>query len=112
MGARWKFWIERVDYSRRITVRGAEMFDDRSVSVCLPFTMQRVAADELAPQEPMLNMDEYHGKAMLQALVDACWEEGIRPTGVEDFKRVNDAQGRHLNDMRSLVAKMADAPLP
>jgi hypothetical protein len=35
---------------------------------------------------------------------------GIRPAGAEDFRRQNDAQGKHLSDMRAIVAKKLGVP--
>ena len=58
-----------------------------------------------------LYTDQEEVKAMLQALVDVFWDFGIRPTGVEDFRRSNDTLGNHLKDMRAIVAKKLDVEL-
>jgi hypothetical protein len=43
--------------------------------------------------------------AMVQQLVDEAWEQGIRPRQITSMTAENQAQARHLEDMRSIVQK-------
>lgn len=108
----WKLYLERRDYTDRI----AAMLVDKQPdgihrTYMLPLQMEVVEGVPLTPKDPTLEMDAEEATSLFQGIVDACWDFGIRPTGVEDFKRTNDAQGAHLKDMRALVGKLLDAPL-
>lgn len=45
------------------------------------------------------------GTDFLQAVMDAAWEYGLRPSAFKDHEAAYDAQTRHLEDMRALVFK-------
>lgn len=107
----WRFFIDRSDFQNRMALRGAELRDDVAM-VIKPLAFERVGIDAAYPDPPIFEMRSGDATALLQALVDTCWAAGIRPTGVDDFRRVNDAQGRHLNDMRALVGKLTKTTLP
>lgn len=49
---------------------------------------------------------------LLQAVMDAAWEEGIRPTGWEGHELQLGALKSHLQDMRQIVAKKIGVELP
>lgn len=40
---------------------------------------------------------------ILQSILDAAWEQGLRPTGFQDIKNETTAIKSHLDDMRRLV---------
>lgn len=53
------------------------------------------------------SVDTVYGKEFLQAALDAAWEVGLRPSGIdissEAEKQIVHMQGRHLEDMRRIV---------
>lgn len=109
----WRFYIDRNDFQSRLTLRGGD-FRDGHALIVKPLAFDRVEDHDggAYPDAPIFDMRAGEARALLQALVDECWQAAIRPTGVDDFRRVNDAQGRHLNDMRALVAKLTGTTLP
>jgi hypothetical protein len=40
---------------------------------------------------------------LLQAVVDAAWEAGVRPTGYSDIKNETAALREHMNDLRTVA---------
>lgn len=51
-------------------------------------------------------------REMLQAIVDAAWDEGFRPKGFSDVKNETTAIKNHLADMRALAFYKVGAPTP
>ncbi len=100
----WRVFIEAPNYQRDLTVRMANVREDGSMDIHHgPYCVTHVAAGDLAPAKTALFEGEEHNlRPMLQALVDACWEYGIKPT---DWNRMSEPQSRHLEDMRAIVAK-------
>lgn len=108
----WKFRIEQADYARRMHAVGWKDGGDKLV-VVTSVTFEEHDRQTIFPQEKaFINMPWEDAKAFLQALVDGCWEAGIRPTGVEDFKRAHDVKDAHLQDMRAIVSKTVGVVLP
>ena len=98
----WVFHIENNPVNATMQVWGAEQPQSGSHSVLQPIEFK--ASKLGARPKPFIDMRDDHAKQMLQALVDACWNHGIRPSGYEDFRKQNDAIGAHLKDMRVIVA--------
>lgn len=94
----WKFFVERQLSANRLEVYGQLELPDGRVKEVTPLVLTDMG-------------EGFNVQPMLQALVDTCWEAGIKPTGHDDFRRANDAQGKHLSDMRVLVGKLADVNL-
>ena len=106
----WRFHVERLGWARGLRVWGVEERPDGKFAVIKPLELvqkEDVGADEA----PFIDMPVRNVQPMLQALVDACWEAGIKPMGYDDYKRINDAQALHLNDMRTIVATKLECPL-
>jgi len=64
--------------------------------------------DGIKPIEVFLSHDNKSGieaKEFCQAVMDAAWQEGMRPTGFTDIKNETTAIKYHLEDMRTLVFK-------
>ncbi len=51
-------------------------------------------------------------QSFLQAVMDAAWEYGLRPTGFNDTKESMKATVKHLEDMRAIVFHQTKAPKP
>lgn len=106
----WTFLIERSDYGRTLRAALVKEEGGGTESAAQPFVMAPVGPGVVLPS--IIDTGEQQGREILQAIVDGCWKADIRPTGHDDFRRVNDAQGKHLADMRALVRKLAEVPLP
>lgn len=53
-------------------------------------------------KEPTLELDSDEFRDFMQAMVDAAWNMGIRPSGVNDLDNTLEATRYHLEDMRAL----------
>lgn len=106
----WDARVEVSDFGR--VLRLGLFRSGAAVGVDYAFQMApvEVGQGEVAPELARLRADE--GRAMLQSIVDAAWQTGIKPKASEDFARENATQRRHLEDMRALVGKMAKVDLP
>lgn len=102
----WKCFIERADFMRDWRIAIGRPRDDGSIEVMSPPDM--VTVTERVPMVETLRLPAHDAKAFLQAIVDAAWDEGIRPS---DWSRRCDAQEKHLADMRKLVGKTAGVDL-
>ncbi|MGH6791250.1 MAG: hypothetical protein ACRECF_00720 [Methyloceanibacter sp.] len=112
MSAGWKARIERDPLDRSIKVFWAEVFANGTAH-CVTGPLQLERTDEFTViVDPFLCAEPEKVTAMLQALVDACFEYGIKPTGIENHIRANNAQAAHLADMRAMVGKLAGVDLP
>lgn len=58
--------------------------------------------------QPMLRL----GQHQAQLLMDSLWQVGFRPTQGQQSEGQMTATTKHLNDMRSLVSKLAKVELP
>lgn len=58
-----------------------------------------------ANAQPFIAVDNpvFESREFCQAIMDAAWEEGIRPKGFRDIKNETTALKSHLDDMRRLV---------
>lgn len=99
---------ERINYGRRFAVQffGLDGHGDRAtVSKPLQFGPINDAGDEYQPALVM-------PPETAQQLMDALWDCGLRPTQGQQSHGQFAAQGRHLEDMRVLVAAMTKVELP
>lgn len=72
------------------------------------FYLPEIKFVEVSPHEPVKPFFTYTGEGpqpteILQAILDAAWEQGLRPTGFKDIKNETTAIKKHLDDMRRLV---------
>lgn len=54
---------------------------------------------------PFLKLPHHEMNELLRSFVEIAWDQGIRPTGFDDFKAELKATKYHLQDMRSLAFK-------
>lgn len=99
-------WVARADFGdfgRRLDF-GVLRRSERS-----PFpdmvldSLSFVAVDPTAATLRAAQMPAGEGRAMLQAIVDAAWESGVRPRQLALERRESAAQRYHLEDLRALV---------
>jgi hypothetical protein len=83
---------------------GNEYSDAPKRFVVAPFEFKEV--DGFAKNEPAF-VDDYNavadGISLLQAIVDACWEAGIKPKKIHAHESEMAAVRYHLEDMRKLA---------
>lgn len=103
-------FVERVNFGRKLDIRMAITHADGTISVFQPSTLHRVPEPD-AHQEmgsPFLSLKPDSA----QKLADELWNAGVRPTQSLQSVGSSEATGRHLNDMRAMVAKLAKVELP
>jgi len=105
----WRCRFEQYDFSRRGKLYLARFDDHGAVNVAMVGTSEATASDPIAAA---FEGDGREVKAMLQAIVDEAWAAGIKPKAFDDAVRDSADQRRHLEDMRAIVAKVADVRLP
>lgn len=92
-------------YSMAIIARG----HDESRAFVQPFEMKKFEAYSHVPREEAFCLTDKFGSAsvknFLQAMMDAAWEFGLRPTGIKDQKDELAAVRYHLEDMRTLALR-------
>jgi len=98
----WFARVEATDFDRTLRMLiGRESGSETWPSlVVAPIEMQAYQPHEVI--QPTAEFHAPEGRAMLQAIVDAAFEAGIRPKGA-DHTRETAAMRRHLEDMRTLV---------
>lgn len=105
----WELKIRREIFNDTV---GCLLVDrDRDV-VVRPLVLEKEAMPSPAPIQPTYEARTNEFEAMLQAIVNAAWDYGIKPVGVDEWRRVNDAKSAHLRDMRALVSKALKTELP
>lgn len=106
-------WLVHLNY--RPEVQATEMFLIRELDhgvrqVAKPLEFNDIPRHGIN-QEPTLLLEhrgfgsQTHG--FLQAMVDAAWGLGIRPSGVKDLDGTLEATRFHLEDMRALSGVLA-----
>lgn len=74
------------------------------------FAFQRVEAGVIGPSVPFMDGDM--AEEFLQAVLDAAWAHGLRPTGISgergEIKRLEE----HLGDMRAIAFHKVGAQRP
>lgn len=102
----WRTFIEQADFSRNLLVMVLRERDDGRRETVLPLTIQVHEPDAfIGDKHTIAAPNSVDVRGMLQSIVDACWDFGIRPTGAQDSASELKATGRHLEDMRRLVFK-------
>jgi hypothetical protein len=105
----WKAAIKQEDYSFRQSL--AIWRRDGDVDhVLILGPIQRLDPCVPISESQVLELPKEEMRAVLQALVDVAWDQGIRP-GL-DLKAAQAAQDRHLADMRAIVAAKLAVKLP
>lgn len=92
-----------------VVLNPAKAFDfDVYAATKTHFAVPSVMADRKAglPIAPVFTL----AQAEAQALADALWEAGIRPTGGHGSAGERAAMQRHLDDMRKLVFERETKP--
>lgn len=56
-------------------------------------------------QPPFLELPHHAMDDLLRAFMEIAWDQGLRPSGFEDFENELKATRRHLEDMRALAFK-------
>lgn len=107
----WHFIIDRTDFDRHWRVFGADLKRDGTVAEISPLTLTVRQRGEAAQVTPFIDLPKREVRGMLQALVDAAWKEGIRPSELEDWRARVNGKDAHLADMRKLVAKLTETKL-
>ena len=104
-------FVERVNFGRKLDIRIAITHADGTISVFQPSTLHRTHDLEAEHQEmgrPFISLKPESA----QKLADELWNAGVRPTQSLQSVGASEATGRHLNDMRAMVAKLAKVELP
>lgn len=98
----WKFDIRFSPFNDRLSVyslvRGERSGEGRAIK---PAEIE--PRDEGLIPEPWLDLQYEEGRDLLQGIVDACWTHGIQPSQLADNAAANDAQAKHLEDMRTIT---------
>ena len=110
----WKAFIDINDYGRTARLNIGDMRQDGSAHILFadPVAIKRYEPGEYIDTEThgvRLPSDDMTG--VLQAIMDAAWEKGIRPSQSQ-ADTVNATLGRHLEDMRAIAFHLTKAPLP
>ena len=111
----WKAQIDFADYGRGVSLRLAKITDNEGGAMILtgPPTMVRVTGMEPSPSEPLVRFDsDLEGRQAIQAIIDAAWEYGFRPSGMSSLETIDKAQKAHLEDMRAMIGKAFGVELP
>lgn len=61
--------------------------------------------------KPMLDGSQYYdmeNRALMQKIMDAAWNEGMRPTGFAEIKNQTQAMQNHIDDLRAWGSKLID----
>lgn len=100
----WKVHIETIFRERKkeVYIISEDPSGDIRTSV-LPFVFKDTKSGPVyEPMEPALKANSEMVDSMLQAIVDAAWEEGIKPRQIEDLGGELKATKYHLEDMRRM----------
>lgn len=106
----WKVHIERAPWRLASRLHMARENPDGTLDIVGPLTMTRVAPYSFAGTEEggiLGDTDEGQCEQFLQAIMDAAWAEGIRPTAYADPTNELSAVRYHLEDMRKLALPQA-----
>ncbi len=93
----------------RPTVDGGGEVSPGTTFIAKPLEFEAVGRHgTISTTGPTLRLDRDMGREFMQAMMDAAWEMGLRPSGVKDLESTLEATRFHLNDMR-LLAKVRKA---
>ena len=104
----WKAYIENRPWEMRRCLHVVRNDQPGSIAYVQALTMVSVPEGSLITDNNGILGDTYREvDDFLQAIVDAAWGVGIRPTGLDDHTNELKAIRFHLEDMR-LLAKVRD----
>lgn len=102
-------WFVHLNYRPEALVTDlfllAEM-EDGGTYVAKPIILEETARHGIVREPTLVLANHGFGSAssdFLQAMVDAAWNVGIRPSGVKDLEGTLGAVRFHLEDMRKLA---------
>lgn len=99
----WKAAVEFKQWRWDQELRVWRTLPDR-IEVVQPLAFKSYDRHTLVPaDEVAMKGGEDEVKDFLQAMLDAAWKSGLRPTGFEDHKNELTAVRYHLEDMRALA---------
>ena len=107
----WNFRAGRSDFERGYWLMGWKNLPDGAIDFIKgPLEVKRYEDEgEEVNEEPFVKGISWD---FLQALSDALWTFGVRPTDFDDHTLEIEAIRDHLADMRAIVAKRLDLELP
>lgn len=94
----WVTYIERGLCTRKTRLAILSDNLDGSTDLVSPMSFQKV--QEGVEIKPALEGSTETVLAIIQSIVDAAWEEGIKPRGLEDNRNELTATKAHLEDMK------------
>lgn len=106
---RAKFFLERVNFGRRINFHMLmeDAHGDKR-SVAQPVVFQTLSENTAEMGQPLMQL----ALPDAQNLIDELWTVGLRPSQGHATEGQQGATTKHLEDMRAMVAKLAGVPLP
>jgi hypothetical protein len=104
----WRTLIERRDFARSLDFVLVRDRDDGRIDVVDPFVVRVTERHDALNATAVGHVIDTRG--LLQSIVDACWEFGIRPAGAKDSASELKATLYHLEDMRRLAFEARDVP--
>lgn len=106
----WKCQIKSEDYTGRTSLGLAKLHADNSLAhIEGPVALKLYSREAPITGLPMLTLPHNEMVELLQGIVDAAWDAGIRPQ--RQAETANQAMKAHLDDMRAIVAKTLDVPI-
>lgn len=107
MNWRWKAYFEKQPWSLTESLHIVRETPDGRLEVLRSPEVQSYDPGSFVPQDKPFLKSDYGSRAdvrgFMQAVMDAAWEEGMRPTGFADVKNEIAAVRYHLEDMRKLA---------
>jgi hypothetical protein len=97
----WKVWVDTSNFerTRKIAIRLPRGFGKRAEFIS-SFETKEVAEFGIMPWMMEETPEQWEdGIDFLQAMLDAAWEQGLRPKNNKDF----DKETQHLEDLRTLL---------
>lgn len=102
------FHAERANFGRHVSLYLSRELENGSCEVVDAQKPRLIEDPHSKTVEPMLQIRSEQA----QQLMDSLWAAGFRPVDGHGSAGQIGAIERHLNDMRALVQKVLDAPLP
>ena len=107
MNWRWKAYYDKQPWSLAESLHIIRETHDGSLEVLQAPEVKSYPPGSLLPTDHAFLHSDYGGRAdvkgFMQAVMDAAWEDGMRPTGFADVKNEIAAVRYHLEDMRKLA---------
>lgn len=103
----WKAYFEKQPWSLEQSLHIVRETHDGRMEVMQCPEVRSYDRGSVMPSGNAFLKSDYGGgadvKGFMQAVMDAAWEEGMRPTGFADVKNEIAAVRYHLEDMRKLA---------